>query len=575
MDPSCLVTTVQAGGGGVMVWEMFSWHTLGPLVPIGHRLNVTAYLSIVSDHVHPFMTTMYPSSDGYFQQDNAPCHKARIISNWFLEHDNEFTVLKWPPQSPDLNPIEHLWDVVERGLRALELHPTNLHQLQDGANISKECFQHLVESMPQAIHCVSCEKRFFFNLVVSRIHPLAMGGSKKTPSGGLKRKRKMKGKSEQVPKKIKVMKTKMEEKSFDKEEPEKEKKIKKRGREPAEEDRRAKKKPCIPAKKPNPQKLKNYQFHLQLGNGTFGKVMLASLTNCKEQVAIKVMQKKDKEATVNMMLAEARTLRITEGCPFLCRGYAAFQTQLHAFLVMEWIRGGDLQNFMDMQGQLKMDSIIFLSAEMIIGLQYLHSRGIVHRDLKPPNILLSAEGHIKIADFGTVAEELVAGKKYYDFIGTYCFMAPEILSRTGYDAGVDWWAFAVILFKMATRKYPFCQNSIQKLVHSVINEEPIFPEGLGTDLRELLQELLEKNPNKRLGTAGDIRQHPIYRSVDWTALERMEIPPPFQLRAIPTEDITVVCKEPLSFLEEMECISISGGSTVIQDLPFLSPSWER
>jgi len=45
---------------------------------------------------------MSPSSDGYFQQDNAPCHKARIISNWFLEHDNDFTVLKWPPQSPDL-----------------------------------------------------------------------------------------------------------------------------------------------------------------------------------------------------------------------------------------------------------------------------------------------------------------------------------------------------------------------------------------------------------------------------------------------------------------------------------------
>uniref|UniRef100_A0AAY5KFF2 Transposase Tc1-like domain-containing protein n=1 Tax=Esox lucius TaxID=8010 RepID=A0AAY5KFF2_ESOLU len=75
MDPSCLVTTVHAAGGGVMVWGMFSWHTLGPLVPIGHRLNATAYLSIDSDHVHPFMTTMYPSSDGYFQQDNAPCHK--------------------------------------------------------------------------------------------------------------------------------------------------------------------------------------------------------------------------------------------------------------------------------------------------------------------------------------------------------------------------------------------------------------------------------------------------------------------------------------------------------------------
>ncbi len=59
MDPSCLVLMVQAGG--VMGWGLFSWHTLGPLVPIEHCLNATAYLSIVADHVHPFMTTVYPS----------------------------------------------------------------------------------------------------------------------------------------------------------------------------------------------------------------------------------------------------------------------------------------------------------------------------------------------------------------------------------------------------------------------------------------------------------------------------------------------------------------------------------
>ncbi len=63
IDPSCLVSTVQAGGCGVMVWGIFVWHTLGPLVPIAHCLNATAYLSIVADHVHPFMTTVYPNSD--------------------------------------------------------------------------------------------------------------------------------------------------------------------------------------------------------------------------------------------------------------------------------------------------------------------------------------------------------------------------------------------------------------------------------------------------------------------------------------------------------------------------------
>ncbi len=64
MDPSCLVSMVQAGGGGVMVWGIFSWHILSPLVLIEHCLNATACLSIVADHVHPFMTTVYQYSDG-------------------------------------------------------------------------------------------------------------------------------------------------------------------------------------------------------------------------------------------------------------------------------------------------------------------------------------------------------------------------------------------------------------------------------------------------------------------------------------------------------------------------------
>ncbi len=159
-----IVSTVQAAGGGVMVWGIFSLHTLCPLVPIGHCLNDKAYLSIVADHVHPFMTTVYHLLM-YFQQDNAPCHKAQLISDWFLEHDSEFTLLKWPPQSPDLNPIEHLWDVVEWEIHIMDVQPTNLQQLCEAlmsiwTKISEECFQHLVKSMPQRIKAVLKAKVF-------------------------------------------------------------------------------------------------------------------------------------------------------------------------------------------------------------------------------------------------------------------------------------------------------------------------------------------------------------------------------------------------------------------------------
>ncbi len=150
MDPSCLVSTVQAGGGGVIFvplstnWALFKRHSLPEyccwLCP-----------SLYDYSVHIFWC--------YFQQDNAPCHKAQIISDWFLEHDNECTLANWPPQSPDLNRMKHLLDVVEREIRIMDVQPTNLQQLRDAivsiwTQISEECFQHLVESMPRRIKAV-------------------------------------------------------------------------------------------------------------------------------------------------------------------------------------------------------------------------------------------------------------------------------------------------------------------------------------------------------------------------------------------------------------------------------------
>ncbi len=117
MDPSCLGSTVQAGDGGVMVRGINSWHTFGHLVPIEHYLNATAYLSIVADHVHPFMSTVYSSSDGYFEQHHIT--KLKSSQSGFL---NQFL----PPESPDLNPIEQLCDLVEREIRIMDVQLTNL-----------------------------------------------------------------------------------------------------------------------------------------------------------------------------------------------------------------------------------------------------------------------------------------------------------------------------------------------------------------------------------------------------------------------------------------------------------------
>ncbi len=123
------------GVGGVMVWGIYFWHTLGSLIPIKfNRLNATVYLSIVADHVHPFMTHLLMS-----QSSN---HLRLVSWTWQCVH-----LLKWPPQSSDLNPIEHLWDVVEQEIHIMDVQPTNLQQLRDA-------IMSIVESMPRRIKAV-------------------------------------------------------------------------------------------------------------------------------------------------------------------------------------------------------------------------------------------------------------------------------------------------------------------------------------------------------------------------------------------------------------------------------------
>ncbi len=140
-----------------MVWGIFSWHTLDPLVPIKHLLNATVYLSIVVDHVHPFMTTVYHLLM-YFQQDNAPSQSSnhlRLVSwTWQWVHFTQMASTVTRSQS-----IEHLWDVVEREIHIMDVQLTNLQQQRDAimsiwTKISEQCLQHLVESMPRRIKTV-------------------------------------------------------------------------------------------------------------------------------------------------------------------------------------------------------------------------------------------------------------------------------------------------------------------------------------------------------------------------------------------------------------------------------------
>ncbi|XP_036448109.1 hemicentin-2-like [Colossoma macropomum] len=110
----------------------FCWDTLGPGIYVDVGLTRTTFLNIVKDQVHPpFMVKVFPYDSGLFQQDNVHYHTAHIIQEWFVKHDEEFKVLSWLLNSPDLNPIEDLWDVLKQKVLSLAGPPCNLLDLKD------------------------------------------------------------------------------------------------------------------------------------------------------------------------------------------------------------------------------------------------------------------------------------------------------------------------------------------------------------------------------------------------------------------------------------------------------------
>ena len=289
--------------------------------------------------------------------------------------------------------------------------------------------------------------------------------------------------------------------------------------------------------------LENFDLIKVIGRGSYAKVFLVEYKKTRKCYAMKVIKKSmvNDDEDIDWVQTEKHVFEQATNHPFLVGLHSCFQTESRLFFVIEYLCGGDLMYHMQRKRKLPENHAQFYASEIVLALDFLHSRGIIYRDLKLDNVLLDIEGHIKLTDYGMCKEGLKKGEQTSTFCGTPNYIAPEMLRGENYDFSVDWWALGVLCFEMMAGRSPFEINenpsenpdlNTEDHLFQVILEKPIrIPRNLSVKATSVLKGFLQKSPQERLGSHDglrEIQQHIFFKTIDWQSLEQRLCNPPYK-----------------------------------------------
>jgi len=296
----------------------------------------------------------------------------------------------------------------------------------------------------------------------------------------------------------------------------------------------------------------DFEFGEELGKGAYSTVVLTTFKKTGVKYATKEIEKKliIKENKVNTVKIEKQVLHMMDH-PNIIKLFCTFQDSNNLYFALEFAPGGEMFDILTKYGPFTVEATRFYTAEIINGLEYMHSLNIIHRDMKPENLILNQQMHLKITDFGTARilengtdmikdnSDIQRRQSKQTFCGTANYVSPEVLNNAPCKNGSDLWALGCIIFQFLTGYHAFSGDSDYLIFQKILNRRIDFPDNFPSDAKSLVEELLHINPDDRLGARpggyAELKAHPFFNGIDWNTLH-LQTPPRIKpLSAMPPQ----------------------------------------
>ena len=331
---------------------------------------------------------------------------------------------------------------------------------------------------------------------------------------------------------------------------------------PATEDKVAKKsQEAIAAAK---FELDDFDIRNTLGVGAFGRVKLVKVKpgkilkngNPDQMYALKCLSKRViVDNGLQDHVVNERKIMSELNHPFILTFHGAMQDDQNVYFLLEILLGGELFRTLRGEGQFPESWSRFYAASVILAFCQIHSKQIAYRDLKPENLVMDAQGYLKIVDFG-LAKKLGKGKTW-TLCGTPDYLAPEVILNEGHDWAVDYWGLGVLIYEMTAGTPPFYAENPMEVYEKILSGEVHIPSQFSRGIGELIKKLLKISQSKRLGRtqggASSVMKQKWFSGFDWHSLLARELAVPFKPDLKDMEDLRNFDRYP----EEEESVHVS------------------